>query len=182
MYLSPRLLLPLGLCAALLVFAVSVSLERSLAQEPVQILIPNTPAASADIKIYVSGAVEAPAVYMLGADDRVEDAVRAAGGPSDDADLEAINLASKLRDGDHLVVPRQGQRLTIGAVGGPLLNINTATQKELEALPGIGEVRAKRIIDSRLEDGAFQDVVELLSRQIVTRSVFDQIKAVITAQ
>ena len=82
MYLSPRLLLPLGLCAALLVFAVSVSLERSLAQEPVQILIPNTPAASADIKIYVSGAVEAPAVYMLSADDRVEDAVRAAGGPS----------------------------------------------------------------------------------------------------
>lgn len=182
MYLPPRVLFPLGLSALLLVVALGILLLRPSQQEPIQVILPAASAATAELKVYVSGAVQSPAVYVLGSEDRVEDALRAAGGPADGADLDRINLASKLRDGDHLLVPRRGETLPPNTAGAPKLNLNAATQRELEALPGIGEVRARQVIESRTSEGLFLDSTELLTRQILPLSVYERVKDLVTTR
>jgi len=135
---------------------------------------------STDIRVYVVGAVEAPGVYPLEDGSRWVDAVAAAGGASDEADLTAINLSRHARDEDHIVVPAIGQTSVAGSSAEPLVSINTASQSVLESLPGIGEVRAGAIIQSRTVDGPFGAVEDLLSREIVPESVFEEIAAMIT--
>ncbi len=180
MYLPVRVLLPAALLAFLLVAAVILLLIRSASPTPVQIFIPNAADAPIELKVDVSGSVQSPGVYQLGLNDRVEDAVRAAGGPTINADLSRINLAARLRDGDQVFVPTASQSIPANAAGAPRLNINTATQKDLEALPGIGAVRAKQVIDSRTSAGLFLDTIELVSRQILTLSVYEQVKGLVS--
>ena len=67
-------------------------------------------------------------------------------------------------------------------MGQPLTDINQASQQELEALPGIGEVRATRIIESRERDGRFHGPLDLLERRIVPTSVYEQLKDIVTAR
>ena len=150
-------------------------------REPIQILLP-TPSASAppELKVYVSGAVQTPGVYLLAPEDRVEDALRAAGGATAEADLERLNLASRLRDADHVLVPRRGESIPPGNAGAPRVNINRATKAELDALPGIGEVRAQNIIDSRAQLGAFADPFELVERKLLPVSIYQQLKDLIS--
>ncbi len=135
---------------------------------------------STDIRVYVVGAVEAPGVYPLEDGSRWVDAVAAAGGATDEADLTAINLSRHARDEDHIVVPAIGQTAVAGAGAEPLISINTASQSLLETLPGIGEVRAGVIIQSRTVDGPFGAVEDLLSRELVPESVFEDIAPMIT--
>ncbi|MGQ9550536.1 MAG: helix-hairpin-helix domain-containing protein [Roseiflexus sp.] len=123
------------------------------------------------IVAYVSGAVRAPDVYRLPGDARVKDLVLAAGGLADDADIERINLAATLTDGQHVRVPWIGDETTAGGTvptesakggaSGGLLNLNRATVAELDALPGIGSVLANRIIEWREREGPFQSVEDL---------------------
>jgi competence protein ComEA len=137
------------------------------------------------IEVYITGAVAEPGVYEIEDGDRVVDLLNEAGGPAPDADLEAINLATRLHDEDQVVVPRQGQAAAPGAtsqVAGTTapVNINTATQNDLMALQGIGEAYSQRIIDSRTADGVFASTEELVSRRILPRATYERIREQVT--
>lgn len=139
-----------------------------------------------DIKVYITGAVAQPGVYAATSGERVGDVVARAGGLTSEADPVAVNLARRTRDEMHIHVPAKGdtaQASTSGTDPSPLrpINLNTATQKELEALPGIGEVTARRIIASREADGAFANVDEL-RRAGVRESVIEQIRSLVVAE
>lgn len=141
--------------------------------ETIQVALPTaTPAPVVEMKVYVSGAVRRPGVYVLDEGDRVEDAIVAAGGFADDADQNAVNLALRLKDEDHWHVPAKGDTplttsasITSGTTGSGKININAATAKQLEELDGIGPVLAQRIVDYRDANGPFSSVDGLLEVQ-----------------
>lgn len=113
-----------------------------------------SPSPSKMLVVHVSGLVASPGVYELTEGSRVRDAVAAAGGPAAGADLEALNLAALIADGQKIVVGRPGEVPVDpgGEAGGPpaKVNLNTATQQQLEELPSVGPVLAQRIIEHRL--------------------------------
>jgi competence protein ComEA len=156
-------------------------LARDRLREPAELQITNTDAVPADIRIYISGAVRNPGVYPLKDGDRWIDALEIAGGPAEGADLNAVNLSKRVQDEDQIFVPAQGaSSQSVGQQ--PLVNINTAAEAELQALPGIGEVRARSIVQSRTTQGPFASVDELLTRKVITQSVFADIEPLITVQ
>ena len=151
--------------------------------DPESLVVADAGDAPADIRVYVTGAVERPGVYPLSANARWIDALEAAGGATSDADLTGVNLALRAKDEDQIVVPRVGQPAVAvaGAEQPPqVININIADQDELESLPGIGEVRASRIIASRETEGPFVQPEDLLLREIVPDSVYQDIEPLIT--
>lgn len=133
------------------------------------------------ISVDISGAVQNPGVYQLSEASRVEEVIQKAGGFSEDSNQEYIskylNLAQKLVDGMKIYVPFQGETGAVagaGAVSGQTskININTASQSELESLSGVGPVTASKIISGR----PYQSVEELVDKKIVSKSVFEKIK------
>lgn len=118
-----------------------------------------------ELYVHVLGRVAEPGLYVLDVDARVVDALAAAGGTLDDADLQAVNLARPLSDGEQLIVPVIG---ATGEEGGTsserdgLIDLNNADQSELETLPGIGPALAQRIISWRDDNGRFNSVDDLL--------------------
>lgn len=133
------------------------------------------PTVSGPLFVHVAGAVAGPGVYRLAAPARVVDAVAAAGGATADADLDGLNLAAALADGQRVYVPHAGE-VDPAAVpsGGPTptgesdgeeqagpVNVNTATAGELESLPGVGPATAAAIVDDRTRNGPFASVDEL---------------------
>lgn len=143
--------------------------------------------ASGKVVVHVAGAVSSPGVYTLPADSRVDDAVRAAGATAD-ADLSQLNLAQKLADGQKITVPVAGAAPADGSTAattadsdnGGLININTATQEELESLPSIGEVRAQAIITYREEHGGFRTIDELKEVSGIGDKIFADISPHVT--
>lgn len=143
--------------------------------------------ASDEVVVHVAGAVSSPGVYTLPADSRVDDAVRAAGATAD-ADLSQLNLAQKLADGQKITVPAAGETPapadnaapSDSSQSGALININTATQEELETLPSIGEVRAQAIIAYREEHGGFRTTDELMEVSGIGEKIFADISPHIT--
>ncbi len=133
-----------------------------------------------EIRVYVAGAVQRPGVYPLTDGDRWIDALEAAGGPTADANLAAVDLARRARDEDTILVPYLGQTGVASASQASLVDINTASAEQLSTLPGIGEVRAGRIIDSRERDGPFASADELLERDLIPLSVFEEIADLVT--
>jgi competence protein ComEA len=127
--------------------------------------------ASGELYVHVLGAVESPGLYVLELDARIVDAVAAAGGTTEAADLTAINLARLVTDGEQIVIPVVGASEVAGPDGavGPseagdgLLDLNAADQAALESLPRIGPALAERIIAWREENGRFQSVDDLLA-------------------
>jgi competence protein ComEA len=152
--------------------------DRLSGPEPLQLDLEQLPAE--EIRVYVAGAVLRPGVYPLSDGDRWIDALQAAGGPAPDADLTAVDLARRARDEDTILVPRLGGTAAAGAAQQPLVDLNAATAEQLETLPGIGEVRAQRIIDSRQRDGPFASVDQLLERDLIPTSVFEDIADLVT--
>lgn len=136
------------------------------------------------ISVDVSGSVNKPGVYKFNEGLRIEDAINAAGGFAKDSNQEYIskyiNMAQKLVDGTKIYVPKTGEQVPTGVQAGSVsgvatsasVNINTATQAELEALPGIGPVSASKIISDR----PYQNTGELLSKKIVGKAVYEKIK------
>ena len=153
-----------------------------------------------EIVVDVAGAVVSPGVYHLPPGSRVADAVAAAGGfgPRVDAERAAaeLNLAAILADGTRVIVPSRddtsegtatgGGDAGAGAAGagdgGPgLVDLNHATQAELEALPGIGPVTATKIIDSRSAD-PFTSVDDLRTRKLVGAKTFESLRSLVTVR
>jgi competence protein ComEA len=160
----------------------------------------STPTASAPtaatLVVDVQGGVAEPGVRELPAGSRVADAIAAAGGYATDADLAAaavaINLAQALADGEQIRVPRVGDA-QMAATGGPapsaaegsggggaLVNLNTATPEELEALPGIGPVTVQKIVAARQEQ-PFTSLEDAVQRGVINRGQLEDIQAVATA-
>jgi competence protein ComEA len=119
-----------------------------------------------DLVIDVTGAVRQPGVYRMPAGSRVNDAVERAGGPGPRAELEAVNLAARLADGQQVVVPeRVAGGGAIGAAGaasedGPI-SLGTATVSQLEEIDGIGPVTAGDIVEFRDQHGGLSSVEQL---------------------
>jgi competence protein ComEA len=139
------------------------------------------------ILVDVAGWVRRPGVYEFHDGDRVIDAIEAAGGAKGGAALDALNLAAPLADGTQVLVPRRTPLGTAGpapSVGGaatsPKVNINTASAVELEALPGVGEVIAQRIVDYRTANGPFGSVDDLLDVSGIGEVTLEDIRDLVT--
>ena len=137
-------------------------------------------AATKTVKVDVSGAVERPGVYELPNDSRVEDVLIAAGGLGAKADRiyvsKTINLAQRVTDGMKIYIPEIGSanssNLSSSTNLSDLININSATNAELDSLPGVGPATAAKIVAGR----PYQSVSELIGRKIVGQSVYEKIK------
>ncbi len=153
-----------------------------------------TPAPRSELLVDVQGAVRRPGLVRLPPGSRVADAIAAAGGYSGKADLlaaaGAINLAAALADGAQVFVPLQGVAAAPGpgpgastpgtAVGADgLVNLNTATPEQLEALPGIGPVTVQKIVAARMER-PFTTLEELLEREVMNSGQLEDIRALVT--
>ncbi|MGH9022792.1 MAG: helix-hairpin-helix domain-containing protein [Acidimicrobiia bacterium] len=117
--------------------------------------------------IHVAGAVARPGLVRVAAEARVADALEAAGGPAPEADVDRLNLAARVLDGQRIAVVRKGeseeeQELGAEAAAGGVLDLNTATISQLEGLPGIGPATAKAILDYRRRRGGFRSLRQLL--------------------
>jgi competence protein ComEA len=141
----------------------------------------------APIIVDVAGEVRKPGVYEFAEGDRVIDAIERAGGALPKADLSLLNLAAPITDGTQILVPKTGPAPAAGVspapIGGStsgLININTATATELEALSGIGEVLAATIIEYRTTNGPFTAVDDLLDVSGIGPATLDEIRDQIT--
>lgn len=173
------------------------------ASAPIEIIAPEpspSPAPTATLtpsplRIYVSGAVMQPDVYLLAPGSIVRDAIEAAGGASEDADLVGINLAQELQDQQQVYVPHSGEAqapppVTGGAATpspggktpGGTININTATVEELDKLPGIGPVLAQGIIDYREANGPFKSTEEITLVSGIGDATYAKIKELISVE
>ena len=148
------------------------------------------------VMVHVAGAVAHPGVVELGADARVIDAVEAVGGATADGDLDRLNLAAKVADGTRVYVPRHGEAdpgVLVGGAGGSAagaatgapspdakVNLNTATQAQLEELPGIGPTYAQAIIAERTRRGAFHSVNELREVRGIGEKRFAELAPLVT--
>ncbi|MER3394525.1 MAG: helix-hairpin-helix domain-containing protein [Microcella pacifica] len=143
---------------------------------------------AARLVLHVHGAVVEPGIVVLPAGSRVVDAIAAARGPTDEADLGGVNLARVVVDGEQLYVPRVGEvpppgagaSSGAGAGASGLVNINTADATALETLPGIGPALASRIIAWREANGGFRAVDELLAVSGIGQKTLDGFRDQVT--
>jgi competence protein ComEA len=148
--------------------------------------------ASASVVVHVAGAVMQPGLQTLAGHPRVADALAAAGGPSPDADLDRLNLAAPLADGQRLYVLRRGEGsepgVAGGSGGGPIgpsapvgepIDLNSATVAQLDALPGIGPATAQAIVAYRAQRGSFRSVDELLEVRGIGEARLEQLRPLV---
>jgi competence protein ComEA len=138
--------------------------------------------------VYITGAVPRAGVYALPQGARVQDAISAAGGFLAEAEKSQINLAALLEDGEKLDIPyvegaspiiaTPGE--TVVAVTTDLINLNTASAAELEALPGIGPTTAQKIVDYREQNGPFINAEDIINVSGIGPGTYERIKDLIT--
>jgi competence protein ComEA len=158
------------------------------------------PARDGSAIVHVVGAVRRPGVYRLRLGQRVEDAIRRAGGARDSADLQAINLAAKIADGQQVVVPRRAVAVRGSGVaasgGGPdgasagggaagaapsaPVNLNSATAEQLDTLDGVGPATAQKILEYRTQHGGFSSVDDLAQVSGIGPKKLEALKAQVT--
>ncbi len=178
-----------GILSGLLGAGVILLTMRQPAGEPVQLRPISTPA---PVTIYLVGSVQSPGVYTLPAGSRIQDAVQAAGGLLAEANLKAVNLAALLVDGERItiptyaetgndsILPREMSERSIQMEGLVLININTASQADLELLPGIGPKTAQKIIEYRQSNGFFTSIQAILDVPGIGEKTLAEIEDLIT--
>lgn len=144
------------------------------------------------ITVHITGEIKYPGVVVLKNGDRIVDAIEAAGGETENADLDRLNLAYILNDGDKIYIPNkneEGEKDNIITVENEIgqekkatININTATLEELIKLPGIGEATANKIIEYRKQNGKFQNIEELKNVPGIGDNKFETLKEMIRAK
>jgi competence protein ComEA len=148
----------------------------------------STPTAAYAI-VYISGAVQQPDVYQVPVAARVKDVVLAAGGLTEDAAIDEINLAEHVTDAQHIHIRRQGEpspnqassidNAAEGSKDG-LVNLNTASAADLDSLPGIGQSLAERIVEYRTTNGPFQSIEDLQKVKGIGPALFAKLAPLIT--
>lgn len=167
--------------------------------------IPEESIQTGNIVVHVCGAVMNPGVYELSAESRVMDAVTKAGGMTDEADAEYVNLATVLSDGDKVRIPTKDEVMAMSQTSGMasdigvttsqtsgksgkedssagMVNINTADVEELCTLPGIGQTRAESIVAYRTEHGGFSTIEDIMQVSGIKESSFQKIKSKIVVE
>ena len=193
----------------IIVLGIALFVTRQPASQPIEILPPPTlqptltPLPSptpGPLRVDVAGAVHTPGVYTLPAASIIADAIAAAGGPADDADLDRVNKAVPLSDGMQVYVPHEAEAAAPQPVApvpakaaaaplpetsaaeagdsGALLDLNTATLAELDTLPGVGPATAQRIIDGR----PYGSIEDLMRVKGIGQATFDKLKERITVR
>ncbi|MFC2728413.1 MAG: helix-hairpin-helix domain-containing protein [Centipeda sp. (in: firmicutes)] len=139
------------------------------------------------ITVYVTGEVKKPGLVTLTEGQRVADAVNAVGGVIETADVDRINMAAFLEDGMQVRVPERVGGFSEGskpAVSGKnaegLINLNTASEKELQELPGIGPAMSARIIEYREANGDFQNIEDIKKVRGIGNAKFEKLKDKVT--
>lgn len=134
------------------------------------------------VVVDIEGAVNRPGVYELPHESRVRDAIEKAGGFSSDVDMDAVsrslNQAAVISDGAKIFVPKVGESSTSETVGSVSMgiNVNAASQSELESLSGVGPVTAGKIISGR----PYMRLEELVEKKAMSQSLFDKLKDQLT--
>ena len=142
----------------------------------------------AELAVHICGAVQNPGVYMLAGGSRICDAIRAAGGLSEDASDHSVNQAALLADGMQIVIPTLEEVSAAMADSGEaqggqkLIDLNTATLTELMTLPGIGETRANAILAYREKCGRFSSVEEIMQVSGIKEGSFEKLREYITVR
>jgi competence protein ComEA len=136
----------------------------------------------AGLVISVIGRVRSPGLVTVPQGARVADVLRAAGGPEPGADIGALNLARKVTDGEQLAVgiPAPPPAPDTPAAAAGKLDLNTATADQLDTLPGVGEVMAKRIVQWRTDHGGFTKVEQLRDVDGIGESKFQKLREKVT--
>lgn len=151
------------------------------------------------ILVHITGSVKSNGIVILKEGARIIDAIEAAGGETEDADVNKLNLAYELQDGEKLYIPsindaenleyitkESGDNVIVEGSGNmvsnkeEIININTANKDELTKLPGIGESTANKIITYREENGKFKDIEEIKNVPGIGNAKFESIKDSIT--
>jgi competence protein ComEA len=155
---------------------------------------PSTTVAAAVVVAYVCGAVRRPGVYTFAPGARITDLIEKAGGATGAAELQTVNLAALLTDGQQVVVPERGAPGVgvaasdpaatsagsgVVAAGAPV-NLNTATMAELDTLPGVGPSTAQKILDYRTAQGGFKSVEDLNNVSGIGDVTFAELKDLVT--
>lgn len=159
------------------------------------------------IVIHITGAVQKTGILVLPEGARIADAINSAGGSTEEADLNEVNLAYVLQDGQKIYIPTKEDKIKLESKvyitsgsgnnvivqtanidkslkngGSKKVNVNTATQEELESLPGIGPSIASRIIEYRQQNGKFSSIEDLQSVKGIGDAKFDKIKEQVEAK
>lgn len=181
-----------GLVAVLLAAVTFVLLDR---RTPSDIVIQS--GTYPTIVVEVSGAVATPGIYELPGASRLQQAIDGAGGLTADADVSSLNLAARLGDGEDIAIPSKREtpaggdagRSTPGVVtsgsgsepgDGSLIDLNTASAAELDALPGVGPVIAERILEYRQVNGPFVSVDELAEIQGISPAMVEELRPLVS--
>ena len=142
------------------------------------------------IFVDIKGAVKNPGVYQMKVGDRVKDALDAAGGLTEEADSQKVNLAKRLEDQMVIVVPKVGEEAEEISAGVTSkeeakegkVNINTATVEELKTLKGVGEKKAEAIIEYRKKNGSFKTKEDLMKVRGIGKKLFESFEERIVTQ
>lgn len=135
------------------------------------------------VVVFISGEVNYPSVFELDYGARVVDVLELAGGATQYADLNRINLAAFISDEQHIIIPAFGQELQQeeqAATTSNLININTASLSMLTTLPGIGPVIGQNIIDHREQNGPFSSIDQIQNVNRIGPTIFNNIESLIT--
>lgn len=141
------------------------------------------------ITVFISGEVKNPGVVTIDSEKRLSDAVNELGGTTENADLNKVNLATKLKDESHYIIPKIGDNLesfnnetSENDNKNNLININDATIQELDTLPGVGEATANKIVNYREEKGKFNSIEEIKNVNGIGDKKYEELKNLISIE
>ncbi len=179
-----------ALVAAAVLLAVLALAGRMLASagapsvQPAAPLVPQPSAAVETLVVHVAGGVRKPGIYELNEGSRVSDAVARAGGATAKADTAAVNLAAPLADGIQVLIPSRVAGVAGAAAGSGAaasrVSLSTATEADLDALPGIGPVTAQKIVVYRSQHGGFSSVDDLDAIPGIGPARIEQLRDLVT--